>query len=440
MASRYQTYFPGEDRSGEILANALGSAMDRYIGLKRQRKQDELAQQDRDRSLTLQNLQLHDQFPGTTLLPGSVKDLTPGSLPNPADNLQINLGEPGQAPTVANPPQFDFSVPGAVTDVNEKTRVTQERLAQSLSHAFLGAQATEAGKAAGNPLAARLTQSTIDRNTAQAEKDRRAPVTTLNTTEGIFRLPSTGGTPEPVTYNGTVLRPSTTQPAPDRSLTLVADPKNPNGPGIYVARADALGQHAPAAASSGKITGLGSGGIVGVGKSIASVNSMHIAHDAMSAFENDPNLRAHYGAAKHFETLLAGQFDAHGMIDEGVMSKALADLGKNDPELANYFQNGFLWALEDANLSGRPSDFRTRLDHFVSSLKPNMPAGALKSMQAGREERLKGYDQMMPALGAVLKGIAGDEAPAATQTTPRVVPNTTRRLTPSDTTVNPWRP
>lgn len=229
-------------------------------------------------------------------------------------------------------------------------------------------------------------------------------------------------------------------PGEDRSLTLVEDPANPKGPGVYVPRAQAVGKHAPAGAGSGMITGLGSGGIVGVGRAIASVKSMHLADQQMKAFENDPQATAHYGAAKAFEQSLASHFDAHGMIDEGTMSSALSDLNKNDPGLANYMQNAYLWALEEANLSGRPSDFRTRLDHFVSSLKPNMGPQARASMQAGRTERLNGYDETMPALSAVLDKIAGGSgqatAPKASRPAGKSVPTAT--FTPSDTAQNPF--
>lgn len=171
-------YFGNTPQVG--VGNAFLDAFNRSLA---QAKQDRLVNrsirmQDEDRASAkvMQGLQVQEQYPGTTILPTSYTGVGPGTLPNPVDQVQIGKVEPGQPLNVQSGPGLDFSVPGAVTDVGEKQRILTDRLQRSLTAAFAGAQATEAGKVAGNPLSVDLTRSEIGKNNAQATKDLRPPV------------------------------------------------------------------------------------------------------------------------------------------------------------------------------------------------------------------------------------------------------------------------
>lgn len=83
-------------------------------------------------------------------------------------------------------------------------------------------------------------------------------------------------------------------------------------------------------------------------------------------------------------------------------TQMLERLNKSNPEYANYLQSAAQWALEDALLSNRPSDFRTRMDEFVSAVKPGAGAQSIHNLWASRSVRLNAYRRGLPAIQNLL--------------------------------------
>ncbi len=173
--------------------------------------------------------------------------------------------------------------------------------------------------------------------------------------------------------------------------------------------------------------GFGAGGIGGAGRTIAAINGLHQANDQMTPYEEAVrNKSASFDGLDYFKTQMGRMYDAKGIVDPAIHSAVMAQLGAQNPALANYLQNGEMWALEESSIPGsRPSDFRTKLDAFVSSLKPNASDQMINSVQRGRTTRLEGYDQSVPALKASLARVAGtpvqpgNAPPSSTKRTPQ---------------------
>jgi hypothetical protein len=163
------------------------------------------------------------------------------------------------------------------------------------------------------------------------------------------------------------------------------------------------------AGSGGGAGGFGSGGIGGAGRTIAAINGLHNAHQGMTGYEEKVrNKTASFDGMDYWKNTVAQMYDAHGIKDKAIHATVMANLGKSNPDLANYIQNAEMWALEESSIPGsRPSDFRTKLDAFVSSLKPNASDEMINSIQRGRSSRMEGYDASVPALKAQLARIGG---------------------------------
>lgn len=159
--------------------------------------------------------------------------------------------------------------------------------------------------------------------------------------------------------------------------------------------------------------GFGAGGIPAAGRTLSAIASMEVAHRNMQAYEQAVlDKRASFDGLDQFQAKIAGHFDANGVVDTAIWSAAMADIQRRNPDLANYLQNEYLWALEDSTLTSRPSDFRTRLDQFVSSMKANPSPKTMRSIWEGRTSRLDGYKTIVPALQKRLDSIAGTTSPA----------------------------
>lgn len=100
-----------------------------------------------------------------------------------------------------------------------------------------------------------------------------------------------------------------------------------------------------------------------------------------------------------------------------VGSAVLARLNRTNPDLANYLQAAAQWALEDSQLQGRPSDFRIKMDEFISAIKPDSKVQAIHDIWKSRGVRLAGYQRGVPALKALL-----DRVTAMPGLTTEVVP------------------
>ncbi len=163
--------------------------------------------------------------------------------------------------------------------------------------------------------------------------------------------------------------------------------------------------------AQGGVGGFGAGGIGGVGRTLAGIAGLHTAHESMKPYEDTIAAgRAKFDGLDYYKTLMGKMYDSKGIVDPAIHATAMANLGSTNPDLALYLQNAELWALEESMLSNRPSDFRTKLDAFVSTLKPNSSGAMIHGIQNSREVRLGGWDKATPALEAQLNRVSGTPA------------------------------
>lgn len=177
----------------------------------------------------------------------------------------------------------------------------------------------------------------------------------------------------------------------------------------------------PSVAGGAPGGGFGAGGIGGAGRTLAGIAGLHTAHDSMTPYENSiASGQATFDGLDYYKTLMGKMYDSNGIVDPAIHATAMAHLGSTNPDLANYLQNAELWALEESMLSNRPSDFRTKLDAFVSTLKPNASQQMIQGIQNARAVRISGWDKSAPALEAQLKRVTGTAAgsPATAPATP----------------------
>lgn len=158
----------------------------------------------------------------------------------------------------------------------------------------------------------------------------------------------------------------------------------------------------------GMTGGMGSGGIGGIARTSAAITGMETAHNQMVPFENSVKQgKANYNGLDYWEGLRGKMYDAKGVVNEAVHSAAFASLDKNNPDLANYLRSVETWALEDSQLSGKPSDFRTKLDAFISAIGPNAGTTHIDNTQHFRQTRLDALKKFQPAMEAMAGRVAG---------------------------------
>lgn len=223
-------------------------------------------------------------------------------------------------------------------------------------------------------------------------------------------------------------------PQPSEPLVEVI---GPDGQRRYVARSSAEGQAAPAGAiqwgkfqtpagprvltmdegarmgypplaNEGGASGFGAGGVSGAGRTLAAIHGLKTAHDKMTEFENAViEGKASYDGWDFFRSQVGKMYDEHGFMNQAAVTAALGDINKKNPALAEYLQAEMMWALEESALANRPSDFRTKLDEFVSALKPNAGPAPIRFMQEGRNVRVHGWERTQPAIESMLDRAAG---------------------------------
>lgn len=195
-----------------------------------------------------------------------------------------------------------------------------------------------------------------------------------------------------------------------QSGVFVSDPSNPNGPAVYTPKDQAFGRGKPMGGMTG---GMGSGGIGGLMRSAGGVTEMEQADKMMRPFEeNARSGKANYNGLDYFQGQMAKMYDAHGKIDQAIHSAVFANLNKVNPDLANYLKSGEAYALGDGAVSGKTSDFRTKMDAFVNSIGPNATGANIDNTQNMRSTRLNEYNKFKPALeGAVSRFTTPSGAP-----------------------------
>jgi len=204
--------------------------------------------------------------------------------------------------------------------------------------------------------------------------------------------------------------------APGRPIA-VADPTSSTGVRL-VAPGAAVGQEAPRGGMSG---GMGSGGIGGIARQAGAIVGMSNAHQRMVPYENDVlSGKANYNGWDGFKGQYAKMYDAHGALNKAAFTAAIDNLNQTNPALANYLVSAEQWALEDSQLSGKSSDFRTKLDAFVSAISPGMGGGAnpqgIRNVQGFRTQRIAELEKFRPAMEAMAgRAASGGRGGAAPQ-------------------------
>ena len=191
---------------------------------------------------------------------------------------------------------------------------------------------------------------------------------------------------------------------------FVSDPTNPNAPPTYTRRSEAFGKIKPPAGTGGasSIGGMGSGGIGGLARTSGAITGMGVAHDQMEQYENAiKSGHANYNGLDYFQGLYSKLYDAEGIKDRAAHAAAFATLNRENPELANYLRAAETWALEDSQLSGRASDFRTKMDGFVSAIGPSQHPEQIDNVQRFRATRLDELKKFQPAMQAMAERVIG---------------------------------
>lgn len=196
----------------------------------------------------------------------------------------------------------------------------------------------------------------------------------------------------------------------------------------------ALERAAQTAANGGRggATGLGSAGIGGVARQAAAIVGLNNANERMLPFEQAvASKQANYTGLDYWQGMRAKMYDAKGIKDEAIHADIYAKLNQENPELANYLVSAEQWALEDSQLSGRPSDFRTKLDAFVSAIGPRAGNKMIAGQQKFRATRLEELNKARVAMEAIMARVAGSTGGAPTTAAPAALPMSSATPTPT---------
>ncbi len=147
-----------------------------------------------------------------------------------------------------------------------------------------------------------------------------------------------------------------------------------------------------------------------VARQYAAIAGMQNADTAMKPFEQAVLIgKANYAGLDYYKGMGSKMYDASGHIDPAIHADVYAKLNQENPDLANYLASAEQWALEDSQLSGRPSDFRTKLDAYISAIGPNAQRSTIMQRQSFRDTRLKALASVSPAMKAMLDRAAGND-------------------------------
>lgn len=160
--------------------------------------------------------------------------------------------------------------------------------------------------------------------------------------------------------------------------------------------------------------GFGPGGPMGAIRAISAVAGMNDADQKMKRFELQiAEKKANYVDMDYFRGHLATLYN-DATKDAGIFghivpffgtavgSSVLARLNRTNPDLANYLQAASQWALEESLLSNRPSDFRVKMDEFISAIKPDAKVQSIHDLWRSRAVRLGALNHGVPTLQRLL--------------------------------------
>jgi hypothetical protein len=211
------------------------------------------------------------------------------------------------------------------------------------------------------------------------------------------------GTPDPVAVHRAnrdydVQHPLPPQEGADRTMVLVQDPENPDGPGVYVPRAQAMGQHAP-----GKPKAENAMNTAASARLHAAVSEMNNAHAGMDAFEQGlASGRISINGLEQFLGATGNSFTHDDPASRAIQSAALSVLNRTNPELARYIRRGLSFAEGESMISQRPSDFRTKMTAFLSQASSGASPEMIADIQSRRKailDPLNATVQPTPARG-----------------------------------------
>lgn len=192
--------------------------------------------------------------------------------------------------------------------------------------------------------------------------------------------------------------------APSKDRWVMTNKVAESGRAIMVNQATGEEKESMGEAGLGLLAPLALTNITRANQAIQTMDQVH--RKWMVPFENEIIAgTAKYDGWEKFLQQYAKAQSADGVLNRAAVALAVTELNKTNPKLAKYLWASELWAFEDSQLQNRPSDFRTKMDHNVSSIGAGLAGNAdfVTSVQESRATRLNGYNEALPQFQALLK-------------------------------------
>jgi hypothetical protein len=409
---------------GRALADALGQGVNTYLATRRLKREDDLADTERQRSEAVQNAQLGEQGIHLTK-PGELPpqfDVNVSGGPNAEDITSAAIrGQPtptGQ-PLAAALSRHVTAGPGYYVDEDERASHIQQQTAIAQAQALAKALGEGTAQNILDPNARSdkhaVAQSTVKKNEAQAAGPTGK---TLPTAGGYVQVGRDGSATPLIGSNGRPLMPYAPPPPPPGNVYVTG--VGPDGsPTIYAGK-----NKGPAALTD---TGVGkpSGGAGGSAQTAMALQRLGMsagdvehAITEMEVFENDPQMRAKLTSAQQAmgsASQVTPDDHAHGML--GVLNNAGGSLVSSaaragmDKDLQRYMRNKQLVGLAFTEALPRPNQALLGMEKGLSGIDAG---GFTDPIIADVQSRRRmGLQQLRTALGTLgAPKAAGHAAPA----------------------------
>lgn len=447
--------------SGGGLGQALLGGADAFIGARRQKRQDDLFEEqlaNAKYAAATQRAQdeengLHILAPGELPPPDVARNMVDyagakanAATPDNVINSSLTFSPQGGSPTLSRAGAGKANIPGQSGSFMDRMTSMLGQQPDRGAQYQVGRgyyidkapqwQAADAARSA--KMSDAFESSLMNQFVAQGERDRKIrgyvaagvdptraalyadnPALADNDPKiGKYRAPTAPvmGSPEWLKAQEDAAKIRAQYAPKDRVLVQTM---GPNGP-VLTPRDQAAGM-APVVGSGGVggIGGMGSGGIGGLARTSSAITGMGVAHDQMVPYENAiAKGTASYDGLDYFKGLYSKMYGAEGVVDKAAHAAAFAQLDKQNPQLANYLRSAETWALEDSQLSGKASDFRTKMDNFVSEIGPNFSPDLIANTQRFRQTRLDELRKFQPAMQSMADRFTAGRGGAAASTKP----------------------
>jgi hypothetical protein len=167
--------------------------------------------------------------------------------------------------------------------------------------------------------------------------------------------------------------------APDRTTVLVSDPSNPSAAPTITRRANLKGGEQapqPGGAQARATQTLGEIGLT----------EMEQAHKTMLPIEADlKSGKIPLTGLDQFMRDVGNNFTADDMKSTAARAIALTRLGQVNPRMAEYARAGIQYAEGESKFDKRPSDFRTKMAEFLSTVPTGFTPQMVDNIQSRRD-------------------------------------------------------